>query len=265
MVEDMAKKQRFTDFHTLSHRGLQRANNEDRVQVKPLPAVNGKTAILAVLADGVGGHQAGEVASRIAVETISAEITRTHPALDARSQLDQAIQAANRAILADIQANPERAGMGTTCVCALIIGRTLYAAHLGDSRLYFQRGHSLQRLTRDHTMQEELITLLGSGTQETTRSHPMAHVLTRYLGAPHEVDVDHQLIDGDGSPSDKLKLRANDILLLCSDGISDLVSDEEIERILSGCSGRKRAQTLVIRALENGGHDNATVAVLQIP
>jgi PPM family protein phosphatase len=261
----MVKKQRLTDFHTLSHRGLQRANNEDRVQVKLLPGVNDKSAILAVLADGVGGHQAGEVAARIAIETISAEIVRTHPAPDVHRQLEHAIQAANMAILEDIDANPEQAGMGTTCVCALIIGRTLYAAHLGDSRLYLQRGHSLQRLTRDHTMLEELISLAGTQAQDNPRSQPLAHVLTRYLGAPREVDVDHQLFDGKDGTTDKLILRANDILLLCSDGITDLVSDEEIARTLSACSGRKRAQTLVVRALENGGHDNATVAVLQIP
>jgi len=260
----MPKKPARILAYSLSHRGLSRENNEDRAQVAHLPYIQGKAACLAVLADGVGGHSAGEVASRIAVETIISEASRSHPASDAHQQLELAIQAANRAILEDADRHPERARMGTTCVCALIIGRTLYAAYLGDSRLYLHRKRSLQRLTRDHTMLEEMIRLSGADTSDNPRAHPMAHVLTRYLGSSQPPDVDHQILDGTGFV-DTFKLRANDILLLCSDGISDLVTDEEIEHTLSTCNGRKRAQTLVYRALENGGHDNASVIVLQIP
>lgn len=260
----MAKTPVRIDAYTLSHRGLARENNEDRVQTAQLADVEGKTALLAVLADGVGGHSAGEVASRIAVETIIREVSRTHPAANPHQQLEQAIQAANQAILDDAARHTEHDRMGTTCVCVLILGRTLYAAHLGDSRLYLLRKRKLQRLTRDHTMLEELITLAGTDSEGNPRAHPMAHVLTRYLGSPHAVDVDHQIFDG-GDAADTLRLRANDILLVCSDGVSDLVSEGEIEQILSTCSGRKRAQSLVYRALENGGHDNASVIVLQIP
>jgi len=260
----MEKRTQQVRSDALSHRGLVRTNNEDRVQVAVLKPADGKTAFVAVLADGVGGHHAGEVASRIAVDTIITEITRTHPAPDVHFQLQKAFQAANQAILDNISTHPQRAGMGTTGVCALIIGHTIYTAHLGDSRLYLHRGHSLQRLTRDHTMLEELITLAGTEELDNARSQPIAHVLTRYLGAPHIADVDHHMYVNQ-EKIDKLKLHAEDILLLCSDGITDMLSDEEIANILSTCSGKKRAQLLVYRALENGGHDNASVIVLQIP
>jgi len=248
----------------LSHRGLVRQKNEDRVQVVPLESAHGKQALLAVLADGVGGHLAGEVASRIATDTIISEISSTYPATDVRAQLEQAILTANQAILEDIQNHPERTGMGTTCVCALMVGKKLYTAHLGDSRLYLFRKHSLHQLTQDHTLYEDLIKLHGDRLPENDRNHPMAHVLSRYLGSPHVLEIDHTIL-GFENQAESLKLHAGDLLLLCSDGISDLVSYEEIINILSACKGRKCAQSLVLRALENGGHDNASVIVIRIP
>jgi protein phosphatase len=250
--------------YALSHRGLVRQNNEDRVRVCSLEAVKGKQALLAVLADGVGGHQAGEVAARIAVDTIQAFVAEAHPAPNPQTALENAILAANQAILDDVARNQERKGMGTTCVCALIIGRTLYAAHLGDSRLYLLRGRKLVPLTKDHTLLEELQHLVGRNPDKANRSHPMAHVLSRYLGSPRPIQVDRK-IAGFENKNGTLSLRSGDIVLLCSDGITDLVSDEEIGKILTSCQGRKRAQNLVYRALENGGHDNASAIVLQIP
>lgn len=218
----------------------------------------------AVLADGVGGHNAGEVASRIAVDTILSFFDREDSFNDPGVLLESAILAANSAILDDVTKNPKRKGMGTTCVCALILNRKLYAAHLGDSRMYLQRGRVLSRLTSDHTLIEEFKHLTVSHPDGIARSHPMAHILSRYLGSTHAIQVDHQLI-GMAEGADSISLQSGDVLLLCSDGVSDLLSDDEISQILRTNSGRKRAQMLVYRALENGGHDNTSVIVIQIP
>jgi len=258
----MAGKKGHVIAHTLSHRGLVRGNNEDYLSITELSPVGGKPAFLAILADGVGGHNAGEVASRIAVDTIMEQVRQKHPADDVHDLLEESILVANQAILEDVSNHPDRGGMGTTCVCVLIIGNTLYTAHLGDSRLYLQRRDNLQRLTRDHTLQEEMITILEHDGNNQSRSQPLAHVLTRYLGSPHTVDVDHHMLDGE-KRVETFKIKKSDILLLCSDGITDMVSDDEIHRILSTCNGRKRPQSLVYHALKQGGHDNATAVVLQ--
>ena len=260
----MVKQTRPVSFYTLSHRGLVRQNNEDCALAIALDSPDADPALLAILADGVGGHSAGEIASRIAVDTIAAFVREHHPSPDPHVLLNDAIQAANRAILADVSEHPESAGMGTTCACVLIIGNTLYAAHLGDSRIYLQRSRILQRLTRDHTLFEEYQHLTPESTDRVGRNHPMAHVLSRYLGSAHPMHVDPHII-GFENESDTLALQSGDALLLCSDGISDLITDEEIEGILSACCGRKSVQMLVYRALENGGHDNATAIVLNVP
>jgi len=259
----MASSPKQTQYFVLSHKGMVRANNEDKAVVESLGDNNGNKIHIAVLADGVGGHTAGEVASRIAVNTIINEL-RGSRFFDPHSALDDAIEKANQAILDDIAQHPIRKGMGTTCVCALILGNTLYPAHLGDSRLYLLRGKSLSQLTRDHTMLEEYRHLTIVHPDNITRSHPLAHVLSRYLGSADPIDIDHELT-GVGQGARTLELLPGDVLLLCSDGLTDLLSEKEIAHILLTCSGRKRTQTLVMRALEKGGHDNTTVIVLDIP
>jgi len=250
-------------FFKLSHRGLVRKNNEDHGEVVKIGSSAGKQAFLAVLADGVGGHNAGEIASKIAVEKIIAKITREYPVSDPHTLLGQALQSANQAILRDIEDHPERHGMGTTCICVLIIGRILYTAHLGDSRLYLHRKRKLYQLTQDHTLYEEILRQQNGLQSGNTRSHPMAHVLSRYLGSPRQIKMDHSII-GIETNQDTLNLRSGDTLLLCSDGITDLVKTDEIAQILSTCAGRKCAQRLVYRALEQGGSDNASVIVIKI-
>ncbi len=260
----MAKKISGSESFTLSHRGLVREKNEDDIQVSTIKTADGVTAQLAVLADGVGGHNAGEIASRIAVETISMAMQKNVSASDPHQALEQAIQSANQAILSDAALHPQRKGMGTTCVCALIIDHTLFAVHLGDSRLYLYRDPSLFQLTKDHTVLAEMGNNFNTSVDLANRSHPMAHVLSRYLGTTHPLNID-QKITYDNTTRNSLHLRCGDTLLLCSDGITDMLDDTEIREILSACLGRKRAQTLVYHALEKGGHDNASVIVLDIP
>ena len=259
----MTEKPKPIKSFILSHKGLVRSNNEDCAAVLESCDFGDKKPTLAVLADGIGGHNAGEVASRIAVDTIITSFNQMKPS-DPLTMLESAILAANQKILDNINDHPDRKGMGTTCVCALIIGKTLYAAHLGDSRLYLLRTRKLSQLTNDHTLFEEFKHLVIRQSDNNTRSHPMAHVLSRYLGSRHVIDVDKNLI-GIVKTAESFNLKSDDILLLCSDGLTDLLTDDEITHILLTCAGRKRAQSLIYRALENGGHDNTTVIVLKIP
>lgn len=260
----MVGKSAQIEVHSLSHKGLVRSNNEDSIGSCELKSKGKGQVLLAVLADGVGGHNAGEIASRIAVDTIIMNFNNVDNLTKPLELLETAILNANQAILDNVNKNPNRLGMGTTCVCILIIQHTLYAAHLGDSRLYLLRGRTLSRLTDDHTLFEEYKHLSVNQSNSITRSHPMAHVLSRYLGSTQTISMDKQLA-GIGKGVDSLVLKSDDTLLLCSDGITDMLPDSEIEHILHTCTGRKCAQTLIYRALENGGHDNASLIVIKIP
>ena len=205
------------ESYILSHKGLVRTNNEDCAAVLESCDFGDKIATLAVLADGVGGHNAGEIASRIAVDTIIASFNQIKPS-DPLTMLESAILAANQKIFDNIKDHPGRQCMGTTCVCALIIGKTLYAAHLDDSRLYLLRKRKLSQLTSDHTLFEEFKHLTISQPDNHTRSHPMAHVLSRYLGSTNAIDVEKSMI-GIGKGTESFKLKSGNILLLCSDGL----------------------------------------------
>lgn len=259
----MGEKKPSVDVFTLSHRGLVRGNNEDRALFRELRIGKTRHASLAVLADGVGGHTAGEIAAQIAVDTITGSLANNLPKVDVHGVIEEAILAANQAILEDTAKNPKNSGMGTTCVVALIIKRNLYTAHLGDSRLYLFRKRTLHLLTKDHTMLAEMRMETEAQPGGNDRDHPMAHILSRYLGTNHALEVDQRIFYG-GAVHDSLKLKPNDTLLLCSDGVTDLLNSEEIAQTLATCAGRKRAQTLIFRALEKGGHDNATAVVLDI-
>jgi len=259
----MAVRQKPITFFVLSHKGLVRHNNEDYAAVQEIANFKGGKALLAVLADGVGGHKAGEVASRIAVDTIFKSMNNMQSS-DPHFALDSAINNANLALLENMEKYPDHEGMGTTCVCTLIVENTLYAAHLGDSRLYLLRGRSLSQLTRDHTILQDYKHLTILHPDNLTRSHPLAHVISRYLGTHDSIEIDQEMV-GIGQSALSLTLKSGDIILLCSDGLTDLLTDEEITHTILTCKGRKRTQSLVYRALEKGGHDNTTVIILNIP
>jgi serine/threonine protein phosphatase PrpC len=256
-------------FAALSHRGFVRKNNEDRLGTYQftIPGKNKTPALLAVLADGVGGNKGGEVAAQIAVDTIVSNVRENTSLEDPHAALKMAVDRANQAIFSESEGKPELNNMATTCVCALVIGKRLYAAHLGDSRLYLLRKRGLRLLTSDHTWTVELGGVISSYPDGIPpRSHPLAHVLSRYLGAPQSCEVD-LLMDSDeaGKKISFLDLAADDTLLLCSDGLTDMLPEAEIAKILQTCTFHKSAQSLVYRALQNGGHDNTTVIVINIP
>jgi PPM family protein phosphatase len=254
-----------------THSGMRGKNNEDRYAVsthhfgykKEIPSV------LAVVCDGIGGHRAGEVAAEIAVETISKAVAESD-ASQPLATLGQAIQMASEAVRLQSETDPERKGMGATCVCAWVIGDRLYTASVGDSRLYLMGNDAIQQVTTDHTWIQEAIEF-GALTPEQARGHPNAHVIRRYLGAQSPPEADFRLrLKPDESDEEALAnqgshLGAGDILLLVSDGLTDLVEPHEIHSAVKSFGRKKALQRLIDLANERGGHDNITAVLLEAP
>lgn len=258
-------------FALLSHKGWVRTNNEDRLAVSEF-ATNGDDAqpvLAAVLCDGVGGHRAGEVAAHIGVDTVANTIKGRNSLENPLETLENAVIAANQAVLQAYGDQPELDGMAATCVSTLIVGRKLYLANLGDSRAYLLRKGKLLQLSHDHTWLKESASIELGEFSGITREHPLAHVLSRYLGTPHPADVDLRLRTmkkpkGDETANQGMGLKKGDHLLLCSDGVTDLLGAKDIAGCMCSDSPRKDAQRLVLSALEKGGHDNASVIVIFI-
>lgn len=238
---------------TATDPGCVREANEDAVQV--VRAVDGDNprGLLAVVCDGMGGHAAGEIASRIAIETIARE---WHVVGDAAQALRGAVLSANRAILATAATKRELAGMGTTVIAVIIREGMAWCAHVGDSRCYLLRDDQLFLMTEDHSAVMELVKR-GQITADAARAHPDKNVISRALGARREVEVTVW--------PRPFRLRAGDQFLLCSDGLYDVVSDEEMRTILVACAPQDACNRLVALAREHGAPDNVTVAILAAP
>jgi serine/threonine protein phosphatase PrpC len=252
-----------------THPGMSGKNNEDRFGVTAfrLSDKNPTPVVLAVLCDGIGGHRAGEVAAELAVNTIShvvAESDGSNPI----AILQTAIVQASQQIYQLAQQDGERRGMGSTCVSALIIKNRLYAATVGDSRLYLLRNGVLRKLSTDHTWIQEALDA-GILQPDQVEGHPNAHVIRRYLGSPQppEVDIRLRLSDSETNAeaiaNQGMALKSGDKLLLCSDGLTDLVKDHEIQEILKTQPMETAVQTLIDLANERGGHDNITIILIQ--
>ncbi len=236
-----------------SQAGLQRAVNEDHLATpegmdSELLARRGH---LYLVADGMGGHAAGEQASALAVSTVM-EAYYGHPSLDPAQALTEAIRQANAAVYRQAQ-HPETAGMGSTVVAALVRGRDLYIAHVGDSRAYLIRGQTIRQITQDHSWVAEQVKA-GLLSEEEARRHPQRNVVTRSLGSGPEVEVDLSCE----------RLRPGDAVLLCSDGLTNEVGDEEIRQIVAGNDPQEAANQLVELAQQRGGSDDVTALVIGI-
>ncbi len=226
--------------------GLVRKQNEDSVCVDP------GLAFFAV-ADGMGGHRAGEVASRMALETVVRRLNAGHRE-DAAKSLLEGVRQANSSIYAASRSDGSCRGMGTTISAAAIRDGELILAHVGDSRAYLIRGDKIHPLTEDHSLVQEMIRH-GGISREQAREHPHRNVLTRALGTDPEVDVD--LIS--------TGLEKGDIVLLCTDGLCGLVGDEEILQLVREAGVPHRAvKNLVDEALKRGGADNISVIVVEL-
>jgi protein phosphatase len=258
-------------YHAASHPGMTGKQNEDRFGVTAfLGGWNDRTpSVLAVLCDGIGGHRAGEVAAEMGVSLITESVGAEEPDKPLRT-LEKAIHRASEAIYHASQTDQGRVGMGATCACAWVIGDRLYTANLGDSRIYLLRkGHFLQ-LSTDHTWVQEAIDA-GLISEETIGNHPNAHVIRRYLGSKEMAEPDFRLWYFAGEDDEAalenqgLRLRRGDMLLLCSDGLTDLVADSEIQTLLETHPLENAPEALIGMANERGGHDNITVVLLQVP
>ncbi len=235
-------------MHGRTDTGRVRENNEDSFALAPESGV-------AVLADGMGGHAAGEVASRLAVETLMHRLPTHLAALPAPQALLQAIKEANSAVFAAAARDPACAGMGTTVVAGLFTPQTVHLAHVGDSRAYRLRAGRLECLTEDHTLAQEWVAR-GALSPDVARLSPYRHVLTQALGT--EATVQPVLREEATAPAD--------IYLLCSDGLTDMLTDTAIEQLLieheADLAGA--AEHLIQAANAAGGVDNVTVVLARM-
>ena len=221
--------------------GCVRDHNEDSLIVRPP---------LFVVADGMGGHAAGEVASEIAVQVIS-ELAPAAPDAEA---LGRAVEAANEAIIDAAHEGRGRQGMGTTVTAAMLQGERLVIAQVGDSRAYLLHQGALQQLTRDHSLVADMIEA-GELTREEARTHPERSMITRALGS----------VPGTRPDLYEINVETGDRLLLCSDGLTTMLHDDEIEEILARSHDPQRAAAqLVNEAIAAGGYDNVTVVVADV-
>ncbi len=255
-----------------THPGLKRPNNEDRFVILPQYVSRSRRipSVLAVVADGIGGHQAGEVAAEIAINTIVQHVSASQ-AENPPEILAQAFIQANQRINQAAAQRENHRGMGTTCVAAWVLGTRLYAASLGDSRLYLWRNQRLYQLTTDHTWVQEAVEA-GVLTTQQARHHPNARIVRRYLGSPktERPDLRIRLLPRESTVEAEahqgMRLHPGDRLLLCSDGLSDLVEDAEIARILQSTTSLDFAlESLIQRANAQGGRDNITAVLLEVP
>src|SRR5215470_11938426 len=220
-------------YAVASDTGRKRRRNEDNYVVAPP---------LFAVADGMGGAQAGEVASQLAASTLEAGDS---DGLDGTKRIDALIQEANRQIFDRASTDPTASGMGTTMTVALVEGMTVAIGHVGDSRAYLVRGEQMEQLTDDHSLVNELLKS-GKLSEEEAQIHPQRSVITRAVGTDPDVDVD--------------------VFLICSDGLTDMVEDEEILELLHANRDdlEKAVKALVAAANRGGGEDNITAVAFQI-
>ena len=262
----IAGKRAHLAIKAISHAGLSGKNNEDRFGVSAYVLEDDQRtpSVLAVIADGIGGHRAGEVAAELAIETISRSVAQSDGSQPV-DILEQAVVRAGQAIFQASQQDSAHQGMGSTCACAWVIGDRLYTASVGDSRIYLVRSDQIQQLTIDHTWIQEAIDQ-GALTPDQARRHPNAHVIRRYLGSRQDVVPDMRLcssVNGLCSESNQGDiLLSGDVLLLCSDGLTDLVSDNEILSAIKHFTPERALEELVKIANQRGGHDNITILSL---
>ena len=230
--------------------GQKRKMNQDYVFASADPV--GNLPNLFVVADGMGGHNAGDYASSHAVGIVVEEI-REDADFNPVKVIRHAIESANTEIITQAQKDEKLRGMGTTMVAATIVGHYAYVANVGDSRLYVA-GEQIQQITKDHSLVQEMVRM-GELNAEEARNHPDKNIITRALGAERTVDVD--FFD--------LKLEEGCTILMCSDGLSNMVADEKIAEIISDPEADidQKGSALLREANQNGGKDNIAIVLVE--
>ena len=229
--------------------GLKRSMNQDFIFTSEGPV--GNLPNLFVVADGMGGHNAGDFASRYGVSVL-VESVRKDKNFNPVKILRNAIEAANREIYSQAQIDPAMSGMGTTTVVCTVVGGYAYVANVGDSRLYVA-GSDLMQITQDHSLIAEMVRL-GELTPEQGRNHPDKNIITRAVGTSEEVRID--FFD--------IKLEAGSQVLMCSDGLTNMVEDSRILDILKDTETENKVQKLIDEANANGGKDNIAVVLVEM-
>lgn len=232
-----------------THIGLVRNSNQDALRYGPL----GDNIGYAVVCDGMGGANGGNVASNIAVDIIANRICEAyageHPPRSPANLLASAMAAANIEIFDRAKAESQYEGMGTTVVAVIVRGKDAYISHVGDSRLYLYRDSTLQQITRDHSVVQEMIES-GQLTEEQARTHPRKHFITRALGVSAMEEGEY----------DEIELEPNDKLLLCTDGLTNMVDNASLAKLLAN---NANIDILLQSALDGGGTDNITTVLFE--
>ena len=235
--------------------GLKRAQNEDsHGEWNPSPEERAKRGTLLVVADGMGGSRAGEVASRLAVDTVM-RFYREAPGDDLLEDLHHAVEAANRVIHRESAAHPEHAGMGTTCTAVVLRDTDAFVAHVGDSRAYLIQDGAIRQLTRDHSLVAQLVRE-GQLTPEQAKVDPRRNVVTRSVGVGPRVEIDAEHEPG--------VLRPGDTILICSDGLHGVVADDELQVAASRADLAEGCREAIELANRRGGPDNITVVLARV-
>ena len=234
---------------SITDTGVLRTMNQDYCFSSDTPV--GNLPNLYIVCDGMGGHKAGEYASRYTAQRIVAHASRSRSENPIRILRD-AVQKANEILVIESREDVEKQGMGTTVVAATIIDHRMYVANVGDSRLYVI-GETIKQITKDHSYVEEMVRM-GKVNREEARTHEKKNVITRAVGAMEKVEADFF----------EVELKDKDTVLLCTDGLSNMVTDERISQIVSSnVHTEEIARKLVEEANKNGGHDNITTVVLK--
>ena len=232
--------------------GLVRSSNQDGFQAGLL---NDGTVAWAVVCDGMGGASGGNIASQTALESMVEDIQNNFRTdMSANSLmllLKTAVFNANTKVYEKAKGNPALSGMGTTVVAAILRDESLYLAHVGDSRAYLINSDKIRQVTKDHSVVQNMIEQ-GRLSEKQARSHPDKNIITRALGVEDKVDVDYTELD----------LEPGDRLLLCTDGLTNMVEDKEIFSLFRKHTGDSLAEELIGQANLNGGNDNSTVVII---
>lgn len=241
-------------FGVKSDTGLIRQINEDSYNIiAGYPGI----PVCFIIADGMGGHNSGEVASKSSVDFVSSRLLQFPMELmeddEIFSAIGEMVKLSNSHVYELSLEREENYGMGTTLIVAVVHNKKLYIVHIGDSRVYQIREGNMERLTTDHSYIEELI-MLGSLTREEAENHPKKNIITRAIGCSGEIEIDTYLTE----------FRDEDTFLLCTDGLSNMLCEDEIKEIVLNIDDPQAVcEELVKRANEKGGEDNITVIVIK--
>ena len=248
-VRVMQKGNRHMQAFSVTDTGILREMNQDYYFASDTPV--GNLPNLYIVADGMGGHKAGEYASRYTIDRVVASVSRS-PGEEPVVILQEAIKKANELLIVESREDEAKHGMGTTIVAATIYDHHMYVANVGDSRLYVISG-GIRQITKDHSLVEEMVRM-GEMDESEARQHPDKNIITRAIGATENVAVDFFEVD----------LEEDDFILMCSDGLTNMVSNEEILRVIrEPITLESKVHTLVNTANRNGGRDNITVVLIK--